>query len=63
MGAAVQSGASANPAAAAAAANPPQLGPRWDAPPAYGDKAAAGLYTPSAPWLTDVFVESTTERE
>lgn len=38
--------------------------PTSEQPPPFGSKADAALYTPSAPWLTDVFVQSTEkERE
>jgi hypothetical protein len=44
-------------AAAAAAASPASSAA--DQPPPFGSKRAAGLYTPSGPWLTDVFLDST----
>jgi hypothetical protein len=38
--------------------------PTFDKPPPFGSKVDAALYTPSAPWLTDVFLQSTEkERE
>jgi hypothetical protein len=33
--------------------------PMFIEPPPFGSKAEAALYTPSAPWLTDVFLKST----
>lgn len=60
MGAAA-AGTSVPPAGAAGGAVAP---PMFDEPPPFGSKDEAALYTPSAPWLTDVFLQSTeAERE
>lgn len=48
-----------NVGAAAGSADASASGSSADQPPPFGTKQAAGLYTPSSPWLTDVFLDST----